>query len=137
MWLIHMLKTAAIDLFFLFKVNHRSGTADCGRGVLHSGCGFHNCRTPLLEETPFNESLSACFCNLMLNCVWASCLEEAGHTTETHAKQKALVGTMMWARCLCQLALQRPCQPFINALFGKSLAQQCLSRFWFKYPLQM
>lgn len=44
-------------------------------------------RTPRLMERLFNESLSVCFCNLMLNCVRASCLEEASHTTETHAKQ--------------------------------------------------
>lgn len=48
-------------------------------------CGFPD--PPRLAERLFNESLSVCFCNLMLDCVGASCLEEASRTTETHAKQ--------------------------------------------------
>lgn len=74
----------------------------------------------------------------MLSCVRASCLEETSHTTEARMPNKTLgwhydVGIMP----LPAFTPRGLCQPFINALFGMSLAQQCLLRFRFKYPLQM
>ena len=74
----------------------------------------------------------------MLSCVGASCLEEKSHTTETHAKQKALgwhyvVGIMPSPA----FTLQSSVPTFYKCPIWQRRAQQCLLRFWFKHPLQM